>query len=57
MIKDAKYWAEELEKCKDIVYFYNNYVLVNGERPSPITQADIDRIKNLNLLRGRRRRV
>jgi len=28
--------AQEYEKCKDPVYFYENYFLVNGQKPEPL---------------------
>lgn len=31
------YWVDEFEKCKDPVYFYENYLLVNGQKPFPLT--------------------
>ena len=30
-----KNWNEELEKCKDPVYFFENYWIVDGQKPSP----------------------
>lgn len=28
----------EIEKCKDPVYFYNNYFMVDGKKPNPMTR-------------------
>ena len=28
----------EMEKCKDPVYMYNNYYIVDGVKPKPITR-------------------
>ena len=33
---------EEIEKCKNPVYFFNNYVLLNGQKHEPITQEEYD---------------
>lgn len=30
---------DELEKCKDPVYFYENYFLVDGKKPTPLTES------------------
>lgn len=38
-IKDEKYWAGEAEKCKDFVYYYNNYVMTKDENGN-ITKVD-----------------
>ena len=38
---------EEMEKCKDIVYFYENYLLVNGEKPTPLTHHEKVNLRKL----------
>ena len=33
--KEIEYWQDELNKCmKDSYYFYSNYCLINGEKPT-----------------------
>ena len=50
MEKDEKYWKEEIEKCKSPVYFFNNYCLVDGKKPEPITQEQYD--KTIELIKN-----
>lgn len=52
---------KELQKCKDSpAYFYNNYCLVNGKKPNPITDEEFINICNSEkiwfYLRNRSRR-
>lgn len=33
--KDMQYWQEEFRKCAaDSYYFYSNYVLIDGKKPT-----------------------
>ena len=34
----AKFWEEEMERCKDPRYFYNNYWSVDGKQPNPLSE-------------------
>lgn len=38
--------AKEIERCKDPLYFYKNYMLINGKKPTP---RDIEK-KRLNQI-------
>lgn len=41
----------EMEKCKDPVYMYNNYYIVNGLKPKPITrEAYVNTMARFKLL-------
>lgn len=40
-----KDFHEEIEKCKDPVYFYENYFLVDGKKPKPLTELQKDWIR------------
>lgn len=43
---------EELEKCKnDIYYFFSNYCLINGEKPK-ITREEFE--SRINLIKERK---
>jgi hypothetical protein len=39
--------TEEIEKCKDPVYFYETYVTVNGRKPGPLTEYQKEIMRNL----------
>jgi hypothetical protein len=53
-INTPKEIQEEIERCKDFVYFYNNYVTVNGEQPKPITHEEYNSIINYYPLKLRK---
>ena len=43
-----EYWLAEMEKCKaDPVYFFANYVLINGKKP---TEWQVERFKTVLAL-------
>jgi len=37
---------EEIERCKNPVYFYNTYITINGVKPPPITQEQYNEMVN-----------
>jgi len=49
----------EIEKCKDPVYFYENYFLVDGKKPAPLKKFEKEMMRKVNdgysiqLKRGR----
>lgn len=45
---------EEIEKCKDFVYFYNKYAIVNGKKPKPITHEEYNNLMNYSTLKLRK---
>jgi hypothetical protein len=49
---------EELERCKrSPAYFYNKYIRINGQKPTPITDKDIEESELARasyILKGRR---
>lgn len=50
----------EIQRCKNPVYFYNNYILVNGKKPLPIelTEEEFKNqipTKDFVILKSRRR--
>jgi hypothetical protein len=58
MIKDDAYWEQEYIKCKESpIYWYNNYCLVDGKKPEPITQEQYDFILSAAYVRGRAGRI
>lgn len=46
----------EFERCKDPVYIYNNYWLVNGKKPKPITKEEYDELIKSSTERRYKRR-
>lgn len=37
---------DEMQKCKDPVYFYENYWLVDGKKPMPLTDCQREIIRH-----------
>lgn len=37
-----EYYEAEMERCRDPLYFYNNYWTVNGKPVKPMTQEEWD---------------
>lgn len=43
-------WNEEFEKCKDPVYFYENYLLIDGKKPNRLSEADKEYMRKYSEL-------
>lgn len=50
-MENEKDFHEEIERCKDPVYFYENYWLVNGEKPRPLTDCQKELMRRVANVR------
>ena len=52
-LTDVNYWKDEMQKCLDSEeYFYNNYMLINGNKPEPVKEGYF---KTLRTIKARRK--
>lgn len=52
-----KFVLEELERCKDPRYFYNNYYTINGQAVKPVSEEEWKSMQeSVGFIRGRRTR-
>lgn len=54
--KDVRYWYDEMERCKDFVYFYNKYIRKEGQ-PEVTREEYISWQQMANQLRHNRRPI